>query len=214
MMTENFKCIKRCQWGTGTKMIFLKKKNVFVLELTKAVLTDIAVKEIPVKQPASLVMTLMIPQQMLQLLLRHLNGVFRQRINSEIENFRVNINDIVDDQQMNFRSMFNLQPDIGPAQEVPMHLYSPNTENIASDYQVVVDNGKQNEQMSVTESPASTFNSFAASESDQGYSSFPPNHVKSQRDIENTLVDKYLLRLMTAILLIGNTLRREEYRVF
>ena len=46
------------------------------------------------------------------------DGVFRQRINTEIENFRVSVNEIVDDQQMNFRSMFDLEQDVGPAQEV------------------------------------------------------------------------------------------------
>ena len=46
------------------------------------------------------------------------DGVFRQRLNTEIENFRVNINEIVDDQEMNLRSMFTLQPDIDPAQQV------------------------------------------------------------------------------------------------
>ncbi|CAB3987596.1 Hypothetical predicted protein [Paramuricea clavata] len=149
-------------------------------------------------------------------LVEHFNGVFRQRINTEIENFRVSVNEIVDDQQMNFRSMFGLEQDVDPAQEVPMHMYSRSSsaDNITSDYQVVVDNGKQNEQMSVTESPASTFNSYGASESEQGYPTFPPNDVQNQRDAENAMADKYLLRLMTATLVLGNTLRREEYRVF
>ena len=147
-------------------------------------------------------------------LVEHLNGVFRQRINTEIENFRVSLNEIVDGQEMNLRSMFTLQPDIDPAQEVPMHMYlrSLSADNIPSDFQVVVENGKQNERMSVTESPASTFNSYGASESEQGYPGFPPTDV--QRDAENTMADKYLLRLMTATLVIGNTLRRAEYRVF
>ena len=46
-----------------------------------------------------------------------LDGVFRQRINTEIENFRACMNEIVTDQQMNFQTMFNLQQDA--AQEVP-----------------------------------------------------------------------------------------------
>ncbi len=45
------------------------------------------------------------------------------------------------------------------------------------------------------------------------YPSFPPNDVQNQRDAENAIADKYLLRLMTATLVICNTLRREEYRV-
>lgn len=45
-----------------------------------------------------------------------LDGVFRQRINTEIENFRACMNEIVTDQQMNFQTMFNLQQDA--AQEV------------------------------------------------------------------------------------------------
>ncbi|XP_046847389.1 uncharacterized protein LOC124441014 [Xenia sp. Carnegie-2017] len=146
----------------------------------------------------------------------HFNDVFRQRINTEIEKFRVNVNDIVNEHQMNFLSTFTIQKDVDPAQEVPMHTYSRSSsmDSISQDYHsVLVEHGKGSEPMSTCQSPASTFNSYGASDSDKACVSFSPNDINFHRESDEAMRDGYVIRLLTATLQIGNALRRKEYKV-